>query len=123
MKRKVGEPRVYLNLMGVLILLVGLGSAVLIYWTAGSYEAGVLGYEQSDGSVYLVRPEDSKQYERNMELYGGKANLLADDFRRWFVGLWHGRSLARTVACITIVISAGVFFYANCLEPVSGPDE
>ena len=53
-------------------------------------------------------PEDSKVYERNLELYGGKANVLADRLRRWFVGLWHGTPLAIIVASVTILASFGV---------------
>ena len=48
-----------------------------------------------------------------MELYGGKGNVLADEFRRWFVGLWHEESLAFTVGCITIFISSVIFYVAN----------
>jgi hypothetical protein len=54
-------------------------------------------------------------YRRDLELYGGKAALLADDFSRWFVGLWHGKSLAFTVAGISIFISFAFFFAANRL--------
>jgi hypothetical protein len=52
----------------------------------------------------------------DLELYGGKANVLANDFMRWFVGLWHGKSLAFTIACITILISFGFVFVANRLS-------
>ena len=62
-------------------------------------------------------PEDSKQYLRSMELYGGKANVLADEFRRWFVGLWQGKSLAFIIACTTIITSFGFFYTANRLKP------
>ena len=58
-------------------------------------------------------PEDSKKYLRDLELYGGKANVLMDQFRRWFMGLWHGKSLAYTIAGITIFISLGTFYVAN----------
>jgi hypothetical protein len=50
-----------------------------------------------------------------LELYGGKAALVADDFSRWFAGLWHGKSLAFTVAVISIFISLVFFFAANRL--------
>lgn len=112
MKWKIADRHTCLNLIGAIILLVGLGSAILIYRTAENGSNGVLGYTEGDGSVYPIRPEDSKKYLRDLELYGGKANVLADEFRRWFIGLWHGESLAFTVACITIFISLG-FFYAG----------
>ncbi len=105
--------RTCLNLIGAIILLVGLGSAILIYRTAENESRDVLGYEQGNGSVYPVNPGDSKKYLRDMELYGGKANVLLDELRRWFVGLWHGESLAFTIGCITIFISVGIFYAAN----------
>ena len=115
MKWKIADLHTCLNLIGVLILLVGLGSAILIYRIAENDSTSILGYEEGNGSVYPVRPEDSKKYLRDLELYGGKANVLMDEFRRWFIGLWHGESLAYTVGCITIFISFGVFYAAHHL--------
>jgi hypothetical protein len=117
MKLKILSLYTCLNLISVIILLVGLGSAILIYRTAEDTPYGVLGYEEGGGTVYPVMPEDSKQYLRGLELYGGKANVLMDQLRRGFIGLWHGKSLAFTVACITVFISFGVFYTANYLLP------
>lgn len=111
-----------LYLISTIILLVGLGSAILIYLSARNDTEGALGYEVIDGIAYPVRPDDSKMYVHDLELYGGKTILLADEFRRWFVGLWQGRSLAFTVAGITIVASSGVFFLANRLPSDPEPD-
>ena len=115
MKGKIADLHTCLNLIGAIFLLVGLGGAILIYRTAQNDSNSVLGYEVGDGSAYPVRPEDSKKYLRDMELYGGRANVLMDEFRRWFIGLWHGESLAFTVAGITIFISSGVFYAAHRL--------
>ncbi len=112
-----------LNLIGVVILLVGSISSVLIYRSAGNEPRDVLGYEQGYGAVYPIRPEDSKAYQRSLELYGGKANALSDELRRWFIGLWHGKSLAFTVAAITILICLGLFFVADYLLPLLAYDE
>ena len=117
MKWKITDPQTCLNLIGVIILLVGLGSATLIYRTAENDLNDVLGYEIIDGHTYPISPEDSKMYLRNLQLYGGKASVLADELRRWFVGLWHGKSLAFTVAFISIFISFVIFFAANNLPP------
>ena len=117
MKLKIPDLNTCLNLINVIILLVGLGSAILIYRTAEDTPYGVLGYEEGGGTVYPIMPEDSKQYLRGLELYGGKANVLMDQLRRGFIGLWHGKSLAFTVACITVLISFGVFYAANYLLP------
>ena len=115
MKWKISDPQTYLNLISVIILLVGLGSAVLIYRTAENDSNSVLGYEIIGGQAYPIMPEDSKMYLRDLQLYSGKAGVLADEFRRWFVGLWYGKSLAFTVAYITLFISFVVFYAANHL--------
>ena len=83
------------------ILVVGLVSAVWIYLAAAPSTADTLGYD----------PAQSKQYLRAMELYGGKANVLAAELRQWFDSLWHGTRLAYTVACATVLL-AGVFWFA-----------
>ncbi len=113
MKWKIADPHKCLNLAGAIILLVGLGSAAGIYLAAQGASNGVLGYENEGGSTYPILPDDSKQYMRGLQLYGGTANVLADALRRWFDGLWHGKSLAYTVAFITMVISAGVLYAAR----------
>jgi len=115
MKWKIADLHTCLNLISTIILLVGLGSAILICRTAENNSSAGLGYEEQGGSVYPILPEDSKKYLRDLELYGGKANVVMDEIRRGFVGLWHGKLLAYTVACITISISFGVFYAANHL--------
>ena len=58
-------------------------------------------------------PGDSKLYRHNLEVYGGKFNVIMDDFRRWFVGLWQGKSLAIIIAGTTIIISLAFFYAAH----------
>jgi len=121
MKWKIADLQHALRLISGILLLFGLGSAILLYLTADSVSDGVLGYEEG-GSVYPIMPEDSKRYLRDLELYSGKAGVLTDKFSRWFVGLWHGKSLAFTVACIAILISFGGFFAAHHLPYVLKSD-
>ena len=64
--------RTGLNLLGAAILLIGLGSATLIYQKARDHLNGILGYEEGNGTVYPLAPEDSKEYLRGLELYSGK---------------------------------------------------
>jgi len=113
MNLKSSSTQSRLNLIGAIILLVGLVSAILIYLTAENDSKKVLGYEVAGEGVYPITPEDSRMYVHDLELFGGKAAVLANEFRNWFVGLWHGKSLAFTVACISIFISFGVFFIAK----------
>jgi len=122
MKREITNLKTRLYIIAAIILIVGLGSATLIYLTAENDLDSALGYESAGGYVYPIAPEDSKMYRHDLELYGGKANVLADELRRWFVGLWHGKALATTVACITISISFGFFFVARHLRSDSESD-
>ncbi len=112
-----------LYLITAIILLVGLSGAILVYLTAENDSENVLGYEIVGGNIYSIRPEDSKIYMHDLELYGGKANVVANDLTRWFVGLWHGKSLAFTIACITGFVSFGLFFIAYYLPSDARSDE
>ena len=93
--------------IAIAILLAGFVSALLIYATAKPDPANPLGYE----------PEDSKVYLRDMELYGGKANLLASEFRQWLESLWHGRRLAGTVIFLTLVLLLFFLVVSTPLPP------
>ena len=115
MKREIADLRESLILIGTIIILVGSGTSILIYQSAGNDSNGVLGYEIIDGTAYPIAPEDSKVYRRDLEHFGGKAAIVVDDFSRWFIGLWHGKTLAFTVVFISIFISLLFFFIANRL--------
>lgn len=89
------------------ILLLGFAAAVVIYVTAQPPPENPLGYD----------PMNTKKYLHDLEVYGGKANIIAARFRDWFDSLWHGKQLGYTVAVIT-VMAAGVFkFFATPLPP------
>ena len=83
----------------------------MIYATATPVPANPLGYD----------PEDSKQYLREMEVYGGKANVLVSEFSQWFESLWHGRQLAFTVAGLTVVLLLCFWIASIPLPPRVGP--
>jgi hypothetical protein len=122
MTGKIYQQRTFLNLLSIFILVLGLGSAALIYVRAGNNPYGALGYEVIDGNIYPVMPEDSKIYRHNLEVYGGKLNVMMDDFRRWFIGLWQGKSLAFIIACTSIIISFGFYYAANYLTQPLQPE-
>ncbi len=98
------------RLIAAAILLTGLLSSLAIYLTATPTPANPLGYE----------PEDTKRYLREMEVYGGKANVLASEFRKWFESLWHGRSLAGTVVFLTLALLLVFLFVSTPLPPEEG---
>jgi hypothetical protein len=112
-----GNLRTRLYLIAAFIMIAGCAGAVLVYLTAGNDTDRGFGYETADGYVYQVAPEDTKRYMHDMELYGGKANVLAGEIVNWFGGLWHGKQLALTIAFITVVVSSGFFLFAYHTQP------
>ena len=107
MNWKNGNPLVRVRAVTAAILSVGFLAAIVIYLTAA---------EPAENPL-VDQLENSKIYQRSLELYGGKANLLAEQFSRWFASLWQGKSLAFTVAIITVVIAAIYYFIASPMPP------
>jgi hypothetical protein len=101
-----------LRTISAAILIGGLAAAIVIYANAGAAPENPMGFD----------PEDSKVYLRQLELYGGKANVLAVELRQWFDGLWHGRSLAFTVAVLAALLAAGFRLAAIPLPPLDDGD-
>ena len=86
-----------------MILILGLGSAIAVYLTAAP----------DDPSAY--DPTETKEYLRQMEALGGKASIFAAELTHWFESLWHGRSLAFTLAAIAVFSAAAFRFLAGRL--------
>ncbi len=98
------------RLIATAILVAGFGSALLIYVTATIAPANPLGYE----------PEDSRRYLREMEVYGGSANVLAAEIRKWIESLFHGKRLALTVVFLTLLVLL-FFLVASTPLPPEAP--
>jgi hypothetical protein len=120
MKQEAVSLQTRLYQIAVFILVSGLISAVLIYFIAEDVPDDVLTYQTEGGNVSTLSPEDSKRYMREMEQFGGRANVLAYKFGIWFGGLWHGKSLAFTVGGLSIILAYGFRFVADRMP--SGPD-
>src|ERR1700726_2915396 len=101
-----------LRTISAAILIAGLAAAIVIYAHAGPAPDYPLGSDLEDSKVYL----------RQLELYGGKANVLGVELRQWFDGLWHGRSLAFTVAVLAALVAAGFRLAAIPLPPLDDGD-
>jgi hypothetical protein len=95
-----------LQMIAVAILIVGLITAVGIYLSAARSTDDMVAYE--------IR--HSKQYQRTLELYGGKANVIAVEITQWFDSLWHGTRLAYTVACATVLVAVGFWLAAALVD-------
>ncbi len=57
----------------------------------------------------------SKSYEREMEVFGGKAALVGSQLDEWLASLWHGQRLVYTVAVLTALV--GLACWAVCVTP------
>lgn len=85
-----------------LILLVGWTGSAIIYLTAGDTVENP-----------FADFETSKNYMYEVERMGGRSAVIANDVAKWFDGLWHGESLALTVAVITLLIASAYYFIAS----------
>jgi len=94
-----------LRLAGAVILFAGLVAAALVNRTAAP----------DDEQALEARLNNTKRYEYQMELMGGKANVLATELREWFLGLWHGKRLARTLAVLSVGGGLACFYVARRL--------
>lgn len=109
MKNQITARQRYLYAVAAIIFVAGLGSAALIYLMAGDNQVNEL----------IQGFENSKRYVHDLEVYGGKMNVLMDQFMRWFESLWRGKALAGSVAVITIVLALGLALVAHNLPPDS----
>ena len=114
-KNSMGR-KAWLRRIGAMILLAGLGSAVLVYQAAPRDENSDQAYEIIGGKIY-PSAGNTKKYVHDLKLYGGEAAVIADQFDRWFSGLWQGTSLAYTIAVISSLVAAGFFLAARYLPP------
>ena len=110
-----------LMIWSVVVAAVGLSTALVIYLTVGPGREADENFQILivDGQIYRIPLADTKMYRRDLQRFGGNAAVVFDDFNRWFVGLWRGRSLAITVACITGFVSLGLVVLAR-QEPPDG---
>jgi len=107
MKSELRTPQARIRAGTLAILVVGFATAVVIYLTAQPPPGNPLGYD----------PLDTKKYLHDLEVYGGKSNVLAAELREWFDSLWHGKRLAFTVAVITVIAAFAFKFFATPLPP------
>jgi hypothetical protein len=90
------------------ILVIGLGSALLVFVVAELPSGNPLG-----------EPGESKMYVHDMLLYGGKTNMVLGEFTQWFGSLWHGKRLAFSLAVLTLGLAAAFYYF---FVPLPDPD-
>jgi len=121
MRWNIQDRRTRLEALALAILVAGLLLSAVIDRTAADQPGPLLGYDAQSGTPLPVDPEDSKRYLREMEQYNGKAGVMMYQLRTWFAGLWQGRTLARTLFCLSVAGAAGAL-YASRAGGASGRD-
>ena len=112
-----------LYVCSVFILIVGLFSATAIYLLAEDQPDAGDGYVVVDGKTYPAGVYQSKRYQRDLERFGGKANVIFDEINRWFVSLWRGKRLGITLGWLSVIASLGLFLLARYLYPEPEPED
>jgi hypothetical protein len=100
-----------MRIIALFILAIGLGAGGTIYFTAE--EPAPSAYVMIGDTAYPYDPATSKTYVRQLERFGGKSAVLFDELNRWFVGLWAGRTLGLTIACLSAAIALALFWVAS----------
>ncbi len=78
-------------------------------------------------AVYLAVPpaeenpdvydmQHSRMYDRQVEIIGGKAALLATQLDAWLASLWEGKARAYTIACATAAVALAYYAIDRALE-------
>lgn len=103
---------------GCLILITGLFVSAWLFMTATENAGDVVAYVMVDGESYPVMASDSKSYRHQIERFGGKMAVLADDLGRWIRRLTTGRGLAGLLALLSVVVAGACFRAAQlCAKP------
>ena len=84
--------------------------------TATENAGDVVAYVMVDGESYPVRASDSKSYRHQIERFGGKMAVFADDLGHWIRRLTTGRGLAGLLALLSVVVAGACFRAAQLCE-------
>jgi hypothetical protein len=96
------NPKTRAFVMAALMLAVGWTSAIIVYFHAAPPDEDP-----------LRQFHDSKNYQNQVERFGGKATVFANELTDWIAGLFRGQTLALTIAVITLVVAFGYLFRAT----------
>jgi len=116
-KRAAGQRPRYevVRLWGFAVLVLGLVAATLVYVFAADDQDAEAAREIAEG----------RMYQHDLEVMGGKMMVYLAQFNDWFASLWHGTSLAVTLAVLSVVIALGLFWIAHLMATApddSGPE-
>jgi hypothetical protein len=100
-----------LNRFGVVILVVGLGSAVWIWRVQDRIDRENAAAQAADPQAPLS-PLDSRKHIRDMELNYGHLGVVMEEAAE----LLRGKPLAKTIVVLSLLISTGLFLIAARLQ-------
>ena len=98
--------RARLNALGIIVLLVGVGSGDLIYFLAGPDDT------PTDDAV-LAEQEQSKAYQREVERNVGAFGALMAQWSDALAELGKPRPLAVTIMIVSCAAAGGCFWVAS----------
>jgi hypothetical protein len=101
--------RSFLNYFGILILLAGIGSGEFIYWR--SLQVG----SATDDEDAVFSQYDSREYQREVQMYVGTFGLIMDEWSRAVEKLREPRPLAITIIVLSMVAAGCCFVAASRL--------
>lgn len=111
MKTKELCLKIRLHIVSLLVLLLGMASSTAIYLTVEDIPENV-----------FHDYEHSKIFRHEMEAVGGKLNMLLSELCCEFARLWQGKTLAYSVATLTIVLSSVIFMVERHLRDRRKPE-
>ena len=88
-----------MKIASLLVLVIGLSVAASIYFFSPERDENMAMYEMAA----------SKQYNRQLQRFGGKASVLFDEIQTWFAARWQGKQLGVTIGWLSIGV-AGVLY-------------
>ena len=101
------KSKTYHIIITILILLIGWGTSVYIYIAA-----------DNNINTSFADFENSKRFANSVERMGGKMAIVGYNLSKWFNGLWHGETLAYTVAIITVIIGCGYYLVSPVITRI-----
>ena len=113
-RQRLTRTQNWLYVLGYVVLAVGSVGSVWVYRRASRDAAG---------DTIIPGVYDTKKYQDQLERYGGKANILATEIQEWFLGLWHSRHLAYTLAVLAFLTACSCFYIALFLPDLPPFDD
>ena len=92
-----------MRIASLLVLVIGLGVAAGIYFSVPEQDENMAMYEMAA----------SKQYNRQLQRFGGKASVLFDEIQTWLAARWQGRQLGVTIGWISVGAALVLYFAAR----------